>query len=246
VVTETPAIETTLALTQKPIRVTNGRVASIFRRIEGGVVHSYQVKSNSVSSIIITQLTANTYKAEIIYTGGNLKDLTKNSATVASSLTVKVVVYDLGEPGSGVDKIYYDIKGGSTLWYTTATSGSADLVTKGNIQVHTQGGPTPSTEMVVDAATAIQSLSSNLTVSTFPNPYTDKVKFVIQTPVSGQASLEVFNMLGQRVQTVFKGHLEAGRGQSFEYNVPQAIRGNLMYILRVGDQKATGKLIHPN
>jgi hypothetical protein len=51
-------------------------------------------------------------------------------------------------------------------------------------------------------------------------------------------------MLGQRVETVFKGRVEAGRGQTLEYNVPQAVRGNLMYILRVGDKKATGKLIH--
>lgn len=100
--------------------------------------------------------------------------------------------------------------------------------------------------MVVDAATAIQALTDKLTVSTYPNPYTDKVKFMIQTPVSGQASLEVFNMLGQKVHAVFQGLVEAGRGQTLEYNVPVAIRGNLMYILRVGNQKATGKLIHPN
>ena len=87
---------------------------------------------------------------------------------------------------------------------------------------------------------------AKLNVSTYPNPYTDKVKFVIQSPVSGLASLEVFNMLGQKVQTVFTGQVKAGRGQSLEYNVPVANRGNLIYILRVGNQKATGRLIHPN
>jgi hypothetical protein len=75
-------------------------------------------------------------------------------------------------------------------------------------------------------------------------PYTDKIKFVIQSPVSGQATLDVFNMLGQKIKTVFQGQVVAGIGQSVEYIVPKVNTGNLMYILRVGDHKATGKLIH--
>jgi hypothetical protein len=94
------------------------------------------------------------------------------------------------------------------------------------------------------AGEQILEVPAKLNVSSYPNPYTDKVKFVIQSPVSGPASLEVFNMLGQKVQTVFQGYVEAGSGKSLEYDVPVANRGNLIYILRVGDQQATGKLIH--
>jgi hypothetical protein len=83
-----------------------------------------------------------------------------------------------------------------------------------------------------------------LRVSAYPNPYTDKVKFVIQSPVSGKATLEVFNMLGQKIQNVYQGHVTVGIAQPVEYNVPNANRHNLMYILRVGDQKISGKLIH--
>jgi hypothetical protein len=94
------------------------------------------------------------------------------------------------------------------------------------------------------AGEQILEVPAKLNVSSYPNPYTDKVKFVIQSPVSGPASLEVFNMLGQKVQTVFQGYVEEGSGKLIEYDVPVANRGNLIYILRVGDQQATGKLIH--
>ena len=36
---------------------------------------------------------------------------------------------------------------------------------------------------------------TNLTVTAYPNPFTDKVKFSIVSPVSGKASLDVYNMM---------------------------------------------------
>jgi hypothetical protein len=155
-----------------------------------------------------------------------------------------------GIKGTNCDRFVFTMAG------NVPVSAITEIQFKAGEQVTTQtstggcGGST--TQKMSSAITAVQSTVgptleiSKLSVSAFPNPYTDKVKFVIQSAVSGHASLEVFNMLGQKVQTVFKGHVEAGRGQSLEYNVPQAIRGNLMYILRVGNQKATGKLIHLN
>jgi hypothetical protein len=88
--------------------------------------------------------------------------------------------------------------------------------------------------------------SDVLGVTVYPNPYTDKVKFNIQSTESGHAVLEVYNMMGQRVQTLYNGYLKAGIGQTIDYNVPENNRGNLIYILRMKDHKTTGKLIRPN
>jgi len=85
--------------------------------------------------------------------------------------------------------------------------------------------------------------SDKLSVTAFPNPYNDNVRFVIASPVSGQGTLEVYNMLGQKIQTVYKGYIVAGRGQTIEYTVPVANRTNLIYILKVGGQQVTGKLL---
>jgi hypothetical protein len=84
---------------------------------------------------------------------------------------------------------------------------------------------------------------TKLTVSAYPNPFTDKVKFSIVSPVSGKASLDVYNIMGQKLQTIYQGYLFAGRGQAIDYTVPSATKGGLIYTLRIGDQQVNGKLI---
>ena len=84
--------------------------------------------------------------------------------------------------------------------------------------------------------------ANDLTVTAYPNPFTSLVKFTLQSKVSGQASLEVFNNLGQKVGVVYKGYLQANRGQVVEYKAPRA-GSNLVYILRVGSKQVTGKLL---
>jgi hypothetical protein len=89
------------------------------------------------------------------------------------------------------------------------------------------------------------SLNSNrLTATAYPNPYNDKVRFTMQSPVSGQGSLEVFNMLGQRLATIYQGFIEAGKTRVVEFNVPDVNRTNLIYYFKVGNQPVTGKLLH--
>ena len=82
-------------------------------------------------------------------------------------------------------------------------------------------------------------------VKAFPNPYTDQVRFVITSPLSGHATLEVYNMLGAKLQTVYSGPVLTGKGQVIEYRVPEQYRTSLVYMLRVDDKLiVTGKIIN--
>ena len=85
--------------------------------------------------------------------------------------------------------------------------------------------------------------ATELTVSAYPNPFTDKVRFSIVSPVSGKASLDVYNMMGQKIRTIYQGYLIAGKGQLVEYRISSEYQGNLIYTLRVGDQQVNGKLL---
>jgi hypothetical protein len=80
-------------------------------------------------------------------------------------------------------------------------------------------------------------------VTAAPNPFNDRIRFTLKSAVSGQGSLELYNMLGQRVKTVFQGQVNANQVQTIEYAVPGAQRSNLIYLFRVGDSQTTGKLI---
>lgn len=82
-------------------------------------------------------------------------------------------------------------------------------------------------------------------VTAYPNPFNNKVKFIITSAVAGKGSLEVYNTLGQKVKSVYQGQIIAGN-QSFELSLPSTQRSNLIYVLRVGDKRVTGKLLHLN
>jgi hypothetical protein len=80
-------------------------------------------------------------------------------------------------------------------------------------------------------------------VKAFPNPFNDRIRFVVTAPESGQGSLEIFNTLGQKVKTVHQGLITEGT-QTFDFNVPLAQRATLMYVLRLNGRQLTGKLLN--
>jgi hypothetical protein len=101
------------------------------------------------------------------------------------------------------------------------------------------------TTNVIDL-TGNENVTGNLNVTTYPNPFRDRVKFVFTSPVSGHATLEVYNMVGQKVQTLYNGELKAGVTQMADYRSPLNVNQSLIYKFRVGDKMVTGKLINLN
>jgi hypothetical protein len=67
---------------------------------------------------------------------------------------------------------------------------------------------------------------------------------MIESRTSGYASLEVFNALGQKVSTVFQGHLVAGIGRSIDVSLNTKGQTMLIYVLQMNGRRISGKLIH--
>jgi hypothetical protein len=86
--------------------------------------------------------------------------------------------------------------------------------------------------------------ASTLEVSSYPNPFSDNVRFTIRSTTSGRGTLEVYDMAGAKLQVVYSGYIYSGKGQTIDYRVPVLYRRNLMYVLRMGDKIVTGKLIN--
>lgn len=82
-------------------------------------------------------------------------------------------------------------------------------------------------------------------VKAYPNPFNDKVKFVVNSPGAGNGSLEIYNMMGQKIKTVYQGRINSGN-QSFELTIPKKQQSTLIYIFKVGDRQVTGKLLQLN
>jgi len=90
-----------------------------------------------------------------------------------------------------------------------------------------------------------ESRTQETTVKAYPNPFSDRVKFMVTSTVAGNGNLEVYNMMGQKVKTVYQGYIAKGT-QTFELSLPKQNVGNLVYVLRIGDKKMTGKILQLN
>jgi hypothetical protein len=85
---------------------------------------------------------------------------------------------------------------------------------------------------------------SRLSVLAHPNPFTDKIVFSITAQESSACVIEIYNMMGQRVQTLEAGKIMAGKMQMIEFKVPTLLlNGNFFYVVKAGTQRASGKLI---
>jgi len=106
-----------------------------------------------------------------------------------------------------------------------------------------QTGATMDANITVYKQQTVTNEGSELKVTVFPNPYTDKLIFRFIAPVSGRTVLEMFNVHGQRLDAVDKGMADKGNTYTIEYEVKEAFRGPLIYKLNVGALNATGKVI---
>jgi len=88
-------------------------------------------------------------------------------------------------------------------------------------------------------------ISSQTTVKAYPNPFNNDVKFVVTAAKSGNGSLEIFNIMGQKVKTVYQGHVSAGVN-NFDLNLPGQKYANLIYRFILDNKLVTGKLIQLN
>ena len=88
----------------------------------------------------------------------------------------------------------------------------------------------------------INSRVKETSIKAYPNPFNNDVNFKVNVPEASEGSLELVNLLGQKVKTVFNGKMKAGVN-TFNVNLPSQQSNMLIYVLRLGDEKITGKLI---
>jgi hypothetical protein len=161
--------------------------------------------------------------------GKTVQDLLNLASTALGGATPPTGV-SLSDINNAIDVINRSFDGGAAFlgYYPTQRSCSSnfnrDMTTATN-------------------ATALGESVNKLSVAAYPNPFTNKVQFSVVSPVSGMASLDVYNIVGQKLKTVYQGYLMAGATQIIEYNVPSPYKGALIYTLKVGNQQVNGKVV---
>jgi hypothetical protein len=89
----------------------------------------------------------------------------------------------------------------------------------------------------------IDSKDEPLKVVAGPNPFRGRVQFLLESKVSGQGVLEVYNTGGVKLATPFRGYVAAGKAQTVEYVTPSLSSNGLLYVFRVNSKQVSGKLI---
>jgi hypothetical protein len=80
-------------------------------------------------------------------------------------------------------------------------------------------------------------------LSAAPNPFFSSVRFDFTATESGNARLEVFDLLGRKIANVYQGYIEAGTRRTVEYRVGTHNRVPMIYRLTIKNKTSFGKLI---
>jgi uncharacterized protein (TIGR02145 family) len=225
-----------------------GNMNIIFRKTINGVIHTFHIKSNSMTSLGVNINNA-AAKTAVFVSKVTMKDLSNPLFGYSKGgLTLQVNMTDRGEPGKS-DAIAMSVYDGSMLLFSsnwTGTSTAETVLSKGNLLVHSgfSLGQTE-TQTSTDNPGIIIAGKSEFSLKAYPNPFTDRVYFDLQMQTDSKVLLEIYDLRGSRLATVYNDMVVAFNRYRFEYVPKNVKRGLLVYRLTVDDKLVfTGSLIH--
>lgn len=78
----------------------------------------------------------------------------------------------------------------------------------------------------------------------YPNPFSEEVRFEFVSPIATQAKIDIYNMAGQMVQTVFDGFVEKNTTYNAEFKPEEQVSGVYFYRMKLGNVIHNGKLVY--
>ncbi len=238
-----------------------GKANVIYRKEEGGIVYNYQIKSNSINSLVVQNVDNNgnpatgnniTFKKAIISTKANLKRLNPDGTTVdlGGGYTFTMTAWESTTVNNGsLDRISVQLAGsGSTglLFSSNWTAGNtqAQTIDGGKVQVRNASAPAaPVTTMVTTAPTAsAQAITEIAAVKAFsvkawPNPAADYFTLQVQSKNAANVTIRVMDVNGKQVYNT-------GGAANKNYRFGDAfLAGVYLVEINQGNERYTLKLV---
>jgi|GEM_PF-2251314 len=193
-----------------------GGVNMIFRRNVGGVIRTYQIKSNSMTSLGTSGTSTPVVDryAEFL-SKANLTDVTNPLAPVAlgGNLDLRVSMRDRGEPGSTDEIAVTLFSGTGSLLFSSKWTGSSTqrmVLTGGNIVVRGENyGAAPAVKLAGPSPTT-NSITDNFNVKVLGNPSLATFRLQLQSSDKQQKiTVKIVDVNGRIVEV--KENLYAGQ-----------------------------------
>jgi hypothetical protein len=201
-------------------------VASVDNPLPPNVTYNYAACDETTFSVTVTGVIAGATYTIKDKNGADIPGVLPGNSVTAPN--TNNITFSNIPPGSGYQ---VTVKVGTCF----STARSCGIATP----------PQEETHRTQSKNTQLHAEESQLKLTAYPNPFSDKINFLISSPVAGNGSLEVYNTLGQKLKTVYQGTITKGT-QNFELRIPTKQQANLIYVLRVGDQQLTGKILQLN
>jgi hypothetical protein len=90
--------------------------------------------------------------------------------------------------------------------------------------------------------TGVNEKTESVSVQVYPNPVKDIATLSVNLKQAGNLTIELTNLVGQKVMSVNKGNVTAG-SQTFTVDASQLKAGVYFYTVKLNDQKTTGKIV---
>lgn len=84
---------------------------------------------------------------------------------------------------------------------------------------------------------------NELSFNVYPNPFSNKLNIEFTLPEDSRAKLEIFNLAGQRIATLFEGDVKAGEQQMVEFNPATSCDCMFIYRLQTEQGSYYGKAV---
>lgn len=233
-----------------------GKMNIIFRRTEAGSLHTYQIKTNATTSLGTNLINPDEMIAEFM-SKANLTDVTNPAfpVEIAGNLTLHVRMTDKGEPGN-MDKIAFTLYDGSpdALWFSSRwneTHSEEQVIANGNLLVHSGAflgagveEPTDKKNKSAQISTELSGFVEGSELVVYPNPFSNSLKFEFVSPLSTHALLEIYDITGRKVKTIFNKNVKSEVNYNAEFSPGSEVSNLYFYRMKLGSEIFYGKVVY--
>jgi hypothetical protein len=174
----------------------------------------------------------------------------KNPEQVNTKVTFTATVAGSGSVLEGVEVSFY-IKGklegtavtngdGNATWVYTFTSTGTYLV-----EASYAGQPASLSQVIKTKVKSaeIVAFADKLDLKVYPNPFSDRLFLEFVSPVNEKVRIEIFDITGRKVETVFNSTVEAGVTYKAVFIPNKIIDGIYLYRMSMGEDVFNGKVV---
>jgi hypothetical protein len=176
------------------------------------------------------------YGTNITFTATVVNSLTAPTGTITfkdGSKVLKVVTVSGGKASFSTNKLAVGLHSITATYDLTKTVSNETIIL--TVTAKTKS---------VEIATASEPVFEYADLKVYPNPFSEKLRFEFVSPVDAHARIQLFDVMGRMVKTVFDNPVQGGINYTAEFIPGSLITSMYFYRMTLGENVFVGKVIY--